>query len=152
MANISIAAESPYSEGVPELIDSLDSYQRSLYPPQSTFLLGLEGLNQPEVTFFVARKSVRPVGIGALLNTARGYGEVKRMFVSPEERGRSLGRRLLHHIEASAKEQAVPCLRLETGIFQPAAIAMYKSFGFVERGPFGEYPEDPLNVFMEKTL
>ena len=43
-------------------------------------------------------------------------------------------------------------MRLETGTKQPEAIALYRKFGYVERGPFGAYKPDPLSIFMEKRL
>jgi putative acetyltransferase len=43
-------------------------------------------------------------------------------------------------------------LRLETGPYQPDAIGLYERCGFARRGPFGAYADDPLSVFMEKTL
>jgi putative acetyltransferase len=43
-------------------------------------------------------------------------------------------------------------LRLETGIHQPEALALYERAGFVRSPPFGDYREDPLSVFMEKRL
>jgi putative acetyltransferase len=47
---------------------------------------------------------------------------------------------------------AVRELKLETGIHQPEAIALYERFGFVRCGPFGDYQPDPLSVFMDKRL
>jgi putative acetyltransferase len=43
-------------------------------------------------------------------------------------------------------------LRLETGIDNHEALALYERQGFVRRGPFGDYREDPLSVFMEKQF
>lgn len=60
--------------------------------------------------------------------------------------------KLLEAIEAAARERSITVLRLETGIRQPEAINLYKKFGFVERGPFGDYQLDPLSIFMEKRL
>ncbi len=41
---------------------------------------------------------------------------------------------------------------LESGPYQPQAIAFYKKMGYFQCGPFGDYPEHPLSVFMGKTL
>jgi putative acetyltransferase len=46
----------------------------------------------------------------------------------------------------------VRVVRLETGVRQPAALALYRSHGYVERGPFGSYAADPLSTFFEKRL
>ena len=51
-----------------------------------------------------------------------------------------------------AEREGVRVIRLETGINQPAAIGLYRRFGFTERRAFGAYREDPLSVFMEKHL
>jgi putative acetyltransferase len=74
------------------------------------------------------------------------------MFVSPAARGMKLGRRLLLEIEAIAYQRGERLLRLETGAKQPEALALYRSAGFVEIGPFGSYRPDPLSLFMEKPL
>jgi putative acetyltransferase len=41
-------------------------------------------------------------------------------------------------------------LRLEAGIHQPEALGLYEALGYVRRGPFGDYGDDPVSVFMEK--
>ncbi len=43
-------------------------------------------------------------------------------------------------------------VRLETGIYQPEAIGLYRKYGYVEIEPFGSYLPDPLSLFMEKRL
>jgi putative acetyltransferase len=63
-----------------------------------------------------------------------------------------LGRRLLDEIEAIAVRNGERVLRLEAGAKQPEALALYRSAGFVEIGPFGDYRPDPLSLFMEKPL
>jgi putative acetyltransferase len=67
-------------------------------------------------------------------------------------RGQGLGKKLLDNIESTARERRLGCLRLETGIRQPEAIQLYRSSGFVEIEPFGDYMPDPLSLFMEKPL
>jgi len=43
-------------------------------------------------------------------------------------------------------------MMLETGISQPEALGLYERSGYVRRGPYGDYPDDPLSVFMHKRL
>ena len=43
-------------------------------------------------------------------------------------------------------------MRLETGIHQAEALALYRRAGYAERGPFGEYAPDPLSHFFEKNI
>jgi putative acetyltransferase len=61
---------------------------------------------------------------------------------------------MLRHIIATARERGISRLSLETGssaYFQPAR-ALYKSHGFVECPPFGDYAPDPNSVFTSLDL
>lgn len=152
MTDVTLGIESPRQADVERLLEALDAYQSGLYPPESNHFLDVEALAAPGIRFFVARRNGQAVGCGALRIDASGYGELKRMFVSPEARGLKLGRRILDRIEAEARRESLACLRLETGIHQPEALGLYRSAGYVERDAFGEYQPDPLSVFMEKSL
>ncbi len=152
MIDIIIAPESPRQDDVARLIRELDRYQESLYPPESNHFLDLDSLAADDVRFFVARCAGEALGCGALRIDAGGYAEVKRMFVLPAARGLKLGQRILGCLEEQARREGIACVRLETGIHQAAALALYRGAGYVERGPFGDYQPDPLSVFMEKTL
>ena len=87
-----------------------------------------------------------------MVKSTDGWAEIKRMFVSPAARGRKVGRLLLERLEAIARQKGITALRLETGIRQPEALALYRSAGFQEIEPFGDYRPDPLSLFMEKTI
>src|SRR5438552_7458092 len=150
-ANAVIQIENPRAHGVAELISALDSYLSSLYPPSSNHFLDLDQLSQAQVRFFVARRAGAPLACGALRIDA-GYGEVKRMYVAPSARGQGLGRAILARIEDQAAREGLALLRLETGIRQAEAIALYRASGYVDCGPFGEYQPDPLSRFLEKRL
>lgn len=149
---IDLAIESPDQHEVRELLKAGDIYMAGLYPAESNHMLDVSELCRPGVTFIVARLDGRAVGCGAIVESTEGWAEIKRMFVSPLARGQNIGRRLLQKLEAAALDKGVPLLRLETGIKQPEALALYRSAGFVEIGPFGQYRPDPLSLFMEKPL
>ena len=147
-----IRQESPDQPEVSALIEALDAYAMALYPPESNHLLDIAALCDPAVTFLVARDGAQAVGCGALLRDPRGWGEIKRMYVRPDRRGRGIGRRVLTEIEGVACAAGAYLLRLETGIHNAEALALYRGAGFVECAPFGDYWPDPLSVFMQKRV
>ena len=84
--------------------------------------------------------------------TSPRYGEIKRMYVNPEVRGRGIGGALLDALESSLISHGIVIARLETGVRQPDALALYEGRGYVRIPPFGKYGQDPLSVFYEKRL
>ena len=151
-ATLTIRAEPPDQPDVLRMIAALDVQMTALYPPESNHLLDIAALSDPAVTFLVVRDGNEAIGCGALSRDARGWGEVKRMFIRPEQRGRGIGKRVLADLETLAREASLPLLRLETGIHNTDALALYRAAGFVECPPFGDYKPDPLSVFMEKRI
>jgi putative acetyltransferase len=152
MTVVTIAEEQPRQPGIIRLLELSDAYAASLYPAESNHLVDISTLEQPTVSFFVARRDGEIVGCCALVEAGDGTAEIKRMFVDPEARGLQIGKRLLTALEATAEELGIIAIRLETGIYQPEAIGLYKAFGYVERTPFGSYRPDPLSLFMEKKV
>ena len=146
-----IKLETPNQPEVVALIDLLDAYQLSLYPPVSVYALDMNSLLQPNVLFAVARNlDGAAVGCGAIVVTPE-YGEVKRMFVHPSARGQGVAQRLLGMLETEALARGCRQFMLETGPSQPEAIGLYERLGYRVRGPYGDYRDDPLSVFMEKS-
>jgi putative acetyltransferase len=149
---IEVARERPDRPDIVGLIRQSDDLMQSLYPAESNHLVDIATLARPAVHFFVAREGGRALGCGALVVAEGGRAEIKRVFVDPAARGKGVARRLMETLEAEAARFGVTLMQLETGIRQPEAIALYRSFGYVERGPFGDYKPDPLSLFMEKRL
>jgi putative acetyltransferase len=144
--------EPPSAPEIVALIDALDAYQKPLDPPESHHGIDLDALSRPEVVFVVARDAGRTaIGCGAVV-VGPDAGELKRMFVQPDARGRGVGAALLAALEQYAITRGCRVLRLETGVRQPEALALYARHGYRARGPFGDYVEDPNSVFMEKAL
>jgi putative acetyltransferase len=149
---MTIAFESPDQPDVIGLIAELDTYQDSLYPPESRHALDLASLKQPNVLFAVARDSRGlAIGCGAIVLLPE-FGEIKRLYVHPRGRGQGLARKLLALLESRALQEECKLLRLETGPYQPAALALYAAAGYERRGPYGDYANDPLSVFMQKKI
>jgi putative acetyltransferase len=147
-----INTETPDQPEVRAMLDKLDAYCAALYPAESNHLLDIDALLAGDVLFLVARDiDGAAVGCAALANRG-AYGEVKRMYVDEARRGLGTGKKLLEHLAMFARMSGLGELKLETGIHQPAAIALYERFGFTGCAPFGDYRPDPLSLFMEKRL
>ena len=134
------------------LIRQSDVLMNALYPAESNHLVDIEQLARPHVHFFVARENSRALGCGAFVLGDSGEAEMKRVFVDPTARGKGVARAIMAALEREAAMLGVTLMQLETGIRQPEAIALYRKFGYAERGPFGSYRPDPLSLFMEKQL
>ena len=123
-------------------------------PPESVHALDLEGLRHPSITFWSAWIGGELAGIGALKEIDAERGELKSMRVDDRFRGSGVGRAILLHIMAAARERGMKSLWLETGSpddFVPAQ-RLYESEGFTRCGPFEGYTDDPFSVFMTRTL
>lgn len=134
------------------MLARLDAYCASLYALESNHLMDVDTLLRSDALLLVAR-DVDGVAVGCAALVNRGdYAEVKRMFVDADKRGLGTGRKLLDHIVLFAGMAGQRELKLETGIHQPEAIALYERAGFARCDPFGDYRADPLSIFMEKRL
>jgi putative acetyltransferase len=149
---ITLAEETALQQELLPLFRASDAHAASLYPAESNHLLPVDELAQAHVRFFVARLDGSAVGCAALVLHGDGEAELKRMFVADAARGLGAGRALLQRIEETARRDGVRVLRLETGVRNAEALALYRREGFLERGPFGSYGPDPFSVFMEKRL
>jgi putative acetyltransferase len=149
---VTIAAETPDQPEVRAFFAASEAYMGALYPAESNHFVDAAHLAQSNVIFLVARRDGVAIGCGAVVKTANGSGEIKRMWLDPAARGLKLGARLLDTLEATARHDGVHVLQLETGIHQPEAISLYRRAGFVEIAPFGDYQPDPLSLFMEKRM
>lgn len=148
---VTIAPASPLEPGAMTLLGQSHALMAELFPPEDNFNLDPTTLAAPHIRFFAAKNSTDTLGIIALANMG-DYGEVKSLFVSQAARGQGLARRLLAHVEAEACARNLPLLRLETGNLLTAAIALYEAAGFSHCPPFGDYPDAPTSIFMEKRL
>jgi putative acetyltransferase len=149
---IMICFERPDSAEAQSLIRQLDEDLLRRYPAQAIHGLHPQDVTDPYLTFLIARIDGSTVGCGALRDLEPGVGEVKRMFVLPEFRGRGIARRILEALESRAREPGHVAVRLETGTRQPEAISLYKSAGYHEIACFGEYADNPFSVCFEKRL
>ena len=152
---VSIGVETPLQDDVRRLVAQLNDFQLPLSPPEFQFKMTVEQMAEPSTTLFVARDEAgRAVGMGALCVHTADMGEVKRMWTDPEIRGKRIGSALLNAIEGLAREKGLGIVMLETGGLEgmEAAHRLYQRAGFVQRGPYLDYPDSEWSVFYEKPL
>jgi GNAT superfamily N-acetyltransferase len=105
-----ITAERPDTPDGLLLIDELQTHLESLYPPESRHGFSVERLIREGVAFFVLRVDGAPAGCAGIKLFGREYGELKRMYIRPEFRGRTYGelaRRSPRRARASEPRRAV---------------------------------------------
>jgi GNAT superfamily N-acetyltransferase len=109
----------------------------------------------PSGALLVARSTAErlPVGGVGLRRTDARIGEIKRLWVRAEWRGRGVARALMQEVEAEARRLGHNILRLETGDRQPEAIALYDSSGWVRQRVGWEGASIPLcSIHFAKDL
>jgi len=141
----------------PEVRALLEEHLRSMFqisPPESVHALDLDGLRQPDITFWTAWSARELLGCGALKELTPLHGEIKSMRTTAAHRRKGVARAMLEHIIAEARRRDYARLSLETGTqpaFEPAR-RLYRSFGFEHCPPFADYTEDPNSCFMTRVL
>ncbi|PTT79992.1 GNAT family N-acetyltransferase [Pelomonas sp. HMWF004] len=151
-----LAPLDPMSPGAQALIALSEALMNALYPSESNHFEPAVNLRPPGGAFWGCWLGEQLVACGGVKHHAPAdepaYGEIKRLFVRDSARGRGVARLLMAQLEAELLARGVGLARLETGIYQPEALALYRRLGYTERGPFGSYGLDPLSTFFEKRL
>ena len=113
---------------------------------------------KPSGAYFLAYLDGVPVASGAWRRSdeaalgAPVTAEIKRMYVVPEAQRQGIAKRVLVHVETSAREAGFDVMVLTTGGLQQEAIGLYAANGYVEVEPFGFYKDDELVRCMAKRL
>jgi GNAT superfamily N-acetyltransferase len=105
----------------------------------------------PAGGLWVAWKDEVPVGCAALQAISPDVGEVKRMYVREESRGKGVARALAHRVIDEARARGYSTLRLGTLEAMIPARTLYESLGFVSVPPYRPAEFGPT-VFYELKL
>ncbi|KAL2016433.1 hypothetical protein VTK56DRAFT_3520 [Thermocarpiscus australiensis] len=154
--DILVRKDSPSNPALAALLAEHFIEQRRNVPEGFAYVLDLNGLDNPAITFWSAwerassgRASIEPIGVGALKELDEETGEIKSMRSAKLHRGKGVGRALLGAIVSEARSRGYRRLYLETGtadVYRPA-VALYRRAGFVSCGAFGEYRPSLYNQF-----
>jgi putative acetyltransferase len=123
-------------------------------PPGHVFALDWSGLQKPEISFYALWDGDALLGCGALKELEPRAGEIKSMRTADAHLRRGVGAAILDHIIAEARRRGYTRLSLETGSgppFEPA-LTLYRKYGFIEGGAFGDYVKSPFNRFLHLDL
>jgi putative acetyltransferase len=159
VTSLAIRPERADHPQVVALLDQLDIYLRSLYPVEANHIMEVRALLLPNISLLAAWQGERIVGCGAVRRMPAeaetdglAYGEIKRMYVAPAERGARIAERLLLALESLLAREGIARALLETGSEQRAAVRLYERTGYRLRPPFGGYPDNGFSLFYEKQL
>lgn len=123
-------------------------------PAESVHALPLDSLRAADVTVWTAWSGAELLGCAALRELDPTHGEIKSMRTTAAARGQGVGRALLLHLIEVAGARGYTRLSLETGSNPPfeAARQLYRSHGFVDCPPFGDYTDDPWSTYLTLPL
>ncbi|WP_327391449.1 GNAT family N-acetyltransferase (plasmid) [Streptomyces microflavus] len=140
--------------GVQQLLLGLHDEQRSMYgfaddpadtpasqfaPPHGLFLL-------------VQDEEGQALGCGGWRLLGAQTAEIKRMYVRPDARTQSVGREILLRLEADAKLNSARSMQLETGVANNAALALYRTQGYVPIASYRPGRNPDVNRALRKAL
>lgn len=141
----------------PQVLALLEEHLRNMHevtPEGQVFAFDAQKLRVPNVTFWTAWDDGSLLGCAALKELSETVGEVKSMRTPASLRRRGVGRALLNHLLEVSRMRGYQRMYLETGshpAFMPAQ-ALYRSVGFCECEPFGDYKDNGFSVFMSMRL
>ncbi|MFV1875159.1 GNAT family N-acetyltransferase [Nioella sp.] len=146
--------DTPTRPDVAELLRVHEALMRAQTPQDSCHVKSADALSTSGARIFSLRDGSQLMAVGALAPIERGHEELKSMHVLAEARGRGAGQALLEGMLADARGRKVVRISLETGSGQDhdAARMLYARAGFTTCGPYAGYADDPLSVFMTRTL
>jgi putative acetyltransferase len=141
----------------PQIAEFLDEHvqeMRSITPLESKHALDLDGLRQPDVTFWSVLDGDTVVGCGAIKRLDADHAELKSMRTRSARKRSGIASLLLEHILAEARRMGFARISLETGsadFFRPAR-SLYEKYGFEYCEPFADYRLDPNSAYLTRTL
>jgi putative acetyltransferase len=145
---------------VVSLVEALERELSADYLPEQRHGFSVDAIFRAHpdyrMRFFLARLDGEAVGCGGVALFA-DLGEVKRMYVRPDVRGRGVAQAVLARIEDEARNAGLDLLKLETGDRAFAAHKMYERAGFRRCDAFGVYAsmgseQIGTSLFYEKRL
>ena len=112
----------------------------------------VEEIIGPGGEIFIAVVDEEPVGAVALINSSDDTSELAKMAVSPDQRGRGIGDKLIAACIEHARENGKSRVYLLSNTRLTPAIELYRKHGFVETPLDPDSPYERVNIRMELAL
>lgn len=100
------------------------------FDPGDTLVADAGTFDAPDGVFVLMHNAAEVVGCGGVHKLDDRCGEIKRMWVRKDHRGKGLGRTLLAALEAEGRRLGYEAIRLDTNSALTEAISMYESNGY----------------------
>ncbi|MFZ6863195.1 GNAT family N-acetyltransferase [Undibacterium sp. Ji67W] len=97
----------------------------------------------PSGVFYLVKQNGIVVGMVGLRSLSKDVAEIKRLYVREAFRSQHLGKQMLNKVVIDAENFAYAQIRLDSALFMKNAQQLYRSMGFIDRGPYPgtEVPE-----------
>ncbi len=132
------------------LVKALDAYLAIVDGEEHAFFDQFNKISQLQYVVVLYADN-KPVACGAIRPLGEKM-EVKRMYTSPDFRGKGLALRVLHELEKWAKELGAGACILETGIKQLEAVSLYQKGGYTVIPNYPPYTQAENSVCFQKEL
>ena len=108
MPELEIAPDDPRSADVVALLQRHLTFANDHSPPEDVHTLDLDGLRDPAVAFFSARREGELLAIGALKRLDDTQVELKSMHTAESARGQGVGRAMVEHLLRTRARRRLP--------------------------------------------
>ncbi|MCU0424678.1 MAG: GNAT family N-acetyltransferase [Candidatus Kapabacteria bacterium] len=133
------------------LVQQLDQHLRAINGEEQAFFTQFNATNQLRHVIVAYYEGI-PVGCGAMKPYSETIGEIKRMFVREEYRGKGIAQGILAALEMYAKETGCTSCVLETSRHLVSAINLYKNSGYEQIPNYGQYEGVEMSICFQKNL
>ena len=114
----------------------------------------LVSLHSPDGVIYIVEVDGEIAGTGAIKKFRGSIGEIKRMYIRPKFRENGYSKLLINKLLQTGNDYGWSSFILDTPQFAYAAHGLYRSVGFLERGPYPESEVPPTLaqywMYMEK--
>lgn len=128
---------------VPEDVDAVVAIETQAFTSPWRRETFLDLFGRPNLEMLVMEDREEGIIGYAILWCIMDQGELANMAVTPEFRGRGLGRLLLSRVLETARERGIEAVFLEVRVSNERASRLYERFGFVDVGTRRDYYEHP---------